>query len=329
MLAVPSWLISAIMHLILLLLLAFVTFSVRENDAKHFIVANALPEETEVFEELEFETDLDELKTVEINMIPAPQDPGMADFGMMAGVDTSTTLPNVGLTAIDDSLTEIGALFGSEGQGMARAGEGLGDAQFFGVKATGNRFVFVVDSSKSMKGGKFEAACRELVAAAGRLSEQQSFYVVFFDWDAYRMFDLKNPQRRMARATEANIRRLQYWCSTVELELKTNPLDAMEFAMSLMPDAIYVLSDGKFTDRGKTVNWLKKANVIEDEIDGRLPVVTIHTIGFYSNDDGTLEKMAKDYGGTYRFVPPPPGWKKGGGKPRPPGVKKPRKKKRK
>jgi len=110
----------------------------------------------------------------------------------------------------------------------------------------------------------------------------------------------------MVRATPQNIQRLKYWMEDVELELKTNPYDAMEFAMKLMPDAIYVLSDGAFTDGGRTVKWLKKENLIEDDLDGTKPVVTIHTIGFYTEDNGTLKQMAETYGGTYRFVPKPP-----------------------
>jgi hypothetical protein len=98
--------------------------------------------------------------------------------------------------------------------------------------------------------------------------------------------------------------------SRVELELKTDPYDAMQFAMKLMPDAIYILSDGAFTDGGKTVNWVKKVNLVDDEVEGKIPVVTIHTIGFYTEDKGTLKQMADTYGGTYRFVPAPPNFKK-------------------
>jgi hypothetical protein len=75
--------------------------------------------------------------------------------------------------------------------------------------------------------------------------------------------------------------------------------------MSLRPDAIYLLSDGEFTDRGTTASWLKTENLVEDEIGGTKPIVTIHTIGFYSEDNGELKDIADSYGGTYRFVPPP------------------------
>ena len=111
--------------------------------------------------------------------------------------------------------------------------------------------------------------------------------------------------------------------STVELEFMTNPFDAVRFAMSLSPDAIYILSDGEFTDRGRTEFWLNEVNLLEDEVDGIKPFVPIHTIALYSNEGGaTLERLANTHGGTYRFVPPPPGFRPmrmGPGGPRPGG----------
>jgi hypothetical protein len=310
MLTVPSWMVSLVFHLALVLAAALLTFSIEDEPVKRFLIADSSDTPHQEFEEIVFETEQD-MEQFEMKAIPTPDlMAGAADFGEIEGSETPTSNVAVGLANTDAQIAEIGTLFGTGGQGMARAGEGL-SGEFFGVRATGSRFVFVVDSSMSMKSGKFEAACQELVYAVSRLTEEQSFYVIFFDWDAYRMFDLENPEPRMLRATPQNIQRLQRWLPSVELELKTNPLESMEYAMKLMPDAIYVLSDGVFTDSGKMVRWLKKVNLVEDEIDGVKPVVTVHTIGFYTSDDGTLETMAKTYGGTYRFVPRPADLKKG------------------
>jgi hypothetical protein len=309
MLAVPSWMVSLAFHVVVVLVAALLSFEVQDADVKTFLMARAEDDEEPVLEEIVFETE-QEMEEFEIKAIPTPDlSPGAADFAEITGVEAETSQVVVGLTSTDPQIGEIGTLFGTGGPGMARAGEGL-SGEFFGVKATGSRFVFVVDSSMSMKSGKFEAACQELLSAVGRLTEEQSFYVIFFDWDAYRMFDLENPEPRMLRAVPPNIYRLQQWLPTVELELKTNPYDSMVYAMKLMPDAIYVLSDGEFTDKGRMVNWLKKENLVEDEVDGIKPVVTIHTIGFYTEDKGTLKEISETYGGTYRFVPRPPNVKK-------------------
>jgi hypothetical protein len=312
MLAAPSWLVSLLFHLAVILAAALLGFTVNEGAPRQILIAKAAEEEEEVLEEVVIEKQED-LEDIEMKSIPTPSmDPGAIDFGEMAGADLPASNVSIGLDTTDPQMVEIGALFGTGGQGMAAHGDGM-SGTFFNVKATGSRFAFVVDSSMSMKAGKFEAACEELFYAASRLTEEQAFYVVFFDWDAARMFDQENPEPRMVRATPQNLQRLKYWMEGVELELKTNPYDSMEFAMKLMPDAIYVLSDGVFTDKGRTVNWLKKVNLVDDDLDGIKPIVTIHTIGFYTEDNGTLKQMAETYGGTYRFVPKPPNFKKGGG----------------
>ncbi len=315
MLAAPGWLISLLFHLLVILAASLLGFTVNEGTPKRILIAQAAEEEDEVLEEVVIE-EQDDLEDIEIKSIPTPSmDPGAIDFGDMGGADLPDSNISVGLDTTDPQMVEIGALFGTGGQGMAAHGDGM-SGTFFNVKATGSRFAFVVDSSMSMKAGKFEAACEELFYAVSRLTEEQAFYVVFFDWDAARMFDQENPEQRMVRATPQNLQRLKYWMENVELELKTNPYDSMEFAMKLMPDAIYVLSDGAFTDKGRTVNWLKKKNLVDDDLDGIKPIVTIHTIGFYTEDNGTLKQMAETYGGTYRFVPKPPNFKKKGGGPR-------------
>jgi hypothetical protein len=209
---------------------------------------------------------------------------------------------------------EIGALFGTEGEGFARNDTGLAAAEFFGVKAGGRKFVFVVDSSRSMNGGKFDAALEELVYAVSKLSQDQYFYVIFFDWNAERMkFPVdparpsvlnEEPEPRAVSATRDNIRNLEAWLKTMELELKTDPYEAMKFAVEMLPDAIYLLTDGMF--RGQTESYLAENNMIEDSLDGPKPKVVVHTIGFWS-DQGqpVLKRIAEKYGGTYRFVPPP------------------------
>jgi hypothetical protein len=92
---------------------------------------------------------------------------------------------------------------------------------------------------------------------------------------------------------------------TVRNEAKTNPYEAVKFALSLKPDAIYILSDGKFTDRGQTVRFLETENVINDPDVGYRPRAIIHTIAFWQRDgEEAMQAIAKQHKGTYRFVPP-------------------------
>jgi hypothetical protein len=157
-----------------------------------------------------------------------------------------------------------------------------------------------------MRGGKFTAAKDELSYAIRRLSKDQAFYIIFFDQNAERMLlppDTEPPSLPVA-ATTANINRVDKWIATVENQLRTDPYDAVRSGIDMVPDAIYLLTDGKFTDKGRTERYLKSNNIVDDPIDGKRPKVVIHTICFWQNDgEETLKAIAKDNGGTYRFVP--------------------------
>jgi hypothetical protein len=310
--ATPSWLVSAAFHLLLILVLAVATISIPQDSIRHVLVA-AASDEVEPLAVEEVLAEIEPMEMAAVAILPLAADAGMADPG-----DPAASLPaNLGeIAAINTAPVsgEIGALFGDEGDGFARNDAGLGDAEFFGVKAGGRKFVFVVDSSRSMSRGKFEAALEELSYAVSKLSKDQYFYVIFFDWNAERMtFPVepsrpgvlkKAPEPRAVAATPQNIGNLNAWMKTVERELKTDPYEAMRFAVEMLPDAIYLLTDGMF--RGKTESYLAENNMIEDSLDGPRPKVVIHTIGFWSDEgQDLLKRISAKYGGTYRFVPPP------------------------
>ena len=89
------------------------------------------------------------------------------------------------------------------------------------------------------------------------------------------------------------------------VNLGTSREPNLELLQSLKPDAIYILSDGKFTDGGKTVRFLETENVINDPEVGYRPRAIIHTIAFWQRDgEEAMQAIAKQHKGTYRFVPP-------------------------
>ena len=54
---------------------------------------------------------------------------------------------------------------------------------FFGINASGQKFVYVIDKSGSMKGRRYERATGELMASVERLNDSQYFYVMMFSSD--------------------------------------------------------------------------------------------------------------------------------------------------
>lgn len=303
-------------HALLLIVLALFHVSGGGKQLQQIVlIDNEIAEqEVELFEPVEIEVQEIEVQEISATALSA-QDLGLASLGTPQLVPTSLT---VEMSTMGPTMEDIGLLFGADGKGLADTGAGYGGAEFFGVKAGGRKFVFIVDSSLSMKNGKFDAARVELEQAVRRLEQDQLFYVMFFDWDSNRLrlgeWDRAHrnwtanaePEERAVFATQENKEHVSAWMKTIELELKTLVLDSVKSAMEMYPDAIYLLTDGRFGDTRQVERYLAENNYVEDEQGNKTPKVIIHTVGFYSRaGEPVLKKLADDFGGTYRFVPQP------------------------
>jgi hypothetical protein len=186
---------------------------------------------------------------------------------------------------------EGGGSGGGSGGGRG-SGVGLG-AGFFGAKGAGKSFVYVVDCSGSMTGHRFERAKTELVKSINKLKPEQKFYVYFFNDRTFPLFDPK-PASGMLAATNDNRARASRWIRTRQPESTTNPTLALKQALEMKPEVIFLLTDGELDDPSEVRQMIQKNNKSN---------VVIHTI-LFENDDGagTLEAIAKENNGTYRFV---------------------------
>lgn len=175
-------------------------------------------------------------------------------------------------------------------------------ASFFGVSAIGQKFVFVCDCSRSMAGEKWYALRRELERSINELSERQSFYIIFFDGEMHPMFAPDALERSLLPANPENLDKTRMWLSLVSLGPNTSPFESVKYALTLEPDAIFLLTDGEFSDY--TAPYLRefhrkrRAQQAKD--------LAVHTIGFYDKKhQAVLRRIAHDSGGVYRFVEPP------------------------
>ena len=131
----------------------------------------------------------------------------------------------------------LGTLMAGAGSpGSGPPGGELGEAVFFGTRSKGDRFVFVVDNSSSMKDGRFEAAIAELVRSVEALSPRQAFYVIFVSDQTYPMF-YPQPATDLLPATAPNKKRLAEWLPKAILASGKNRelIKAMDMAASLRP----------------------------------------------------------------------------------------------
>jgi hypothetical protein len=177
--------------------------------------------------------------------------------------------------------------WGGSGTASGRGGRGR-EGTFFGSRVRGQSFVYVVDRSGSMRGARLEAVKTELINSINRLESNQKFFIIF-----YNSTSLPMQATGLVSATDANKMNYLPWIRSIASRGGTHPEEAMIHAMSLKPDAIWLLSDGAFS-----------ASVC-DVIRPQNPGIQIHTIAFHNPaGQAVLWRIANENGGSYMFVPP-------------------------
>lgn len=265
------------------------------------LMASVDADQLEELEELEVDDfEMDQMEALAFDV----QDPGMAELGDT--VELEPTDVEVATMSVSDTMDTIGALFGEHGKGWASAGTGEGGAEFYGAKTRGKRFVFIIDNSLSMTKGRFESALYELMYTIGKMGSDQEFYIFFFSDTAYPLFYPK-PADGPIKATSEAKQAVYRWLTTIPLVLRTDAKEAVQRALLMHPDGIYILTDGAFTD--DTARFLLDKDGVEKFVksksDRYYRPPTIHTVGMEIDKAGAakgLEDIAKAYNGSFRHV---------------------------
>jgi hypothetical protein len=217
------------------------------------------------------------------------------------GLASPLHVPTVGSSAAESS-TSMDAVAKA-----AASGNGpMPQATFFGAQAQGNTFVYLVDNSGSMRRDRaFEAAKVELIRSLQSLRESQRYYVMFFGERLEKLsLDGLQPESRPIRATPGHIATTIQWVQRIPIRGGKAPNDALEAAIALEPDAIFLLFDGD--TQVDVASHLRRINRYDDLLQGTVPRVSIHTIGIYSDEHSDLlRRIASENLGSYRFVPKP------------------------
>ena len=190
------------------------------------------------------------------------------------------------------SVGAPGVPTGRPTRGGSGAAGGTG-SEFMGVKSVEINVVYVIDSSGSMQGDRFTHAKLELKRSIERLPSNGSFALMFFN-HIYNVF----PPGHLIPANAANKVAAKRWIEEQGIEGGTDPTDAMVFALSLKPGAIFLMTDGVFANHQSTFNEIKRNNP-----DSK---TSVNTIAFYERTaEQELKAIAAANRGDYRYVPPP------------------------
>lgn len=295
----PGWWLSLGLHAVLVPLLALVTYRLAEPPS---VGLTASPGHEEPFafdvpvpmEVDELQVDAEPVESVSSELTVAPELSSVPGW--------SSELAGEGVPAIAASSRQLG---GGATTGLAKR---LSGAQFFGSSAEGNTFCFVVDSSGSMRRmGAFEAAKTELMRSIHQLKSNQRYYIFFFSEEVEAMtLQGDVPESLPVYPTPENLERTARWVQRVPIRGGRPPNDALDQAIELSPDAIFLLFDGE--TKVDVAAHLRQSNRVVDLLLGEQVKVPIHTLGFYTRQyEASLQKIAEENGGSYQYIPPPAG----------------------
>lgn len=182
-------------------------------------------------------------------------------------------------------------------QAVGAVQPGPGQTAFMNIADSGRSFVYVIDISGSMgEDNRLELARSQLKASLRLLQPTQEFQVIFYSDYPTRLKLRGQGQRATYYATTANLLLAAREIDAVQPQHGTEHKPALMDAISLKPDVIYFLTDGREPP-------LYPADI--NDIRRVTGSTTIHVIefggaGLIERGESWLQKLARQSGGEYR-----------------------------
>jgi hypothetical protein len=162
--------------------------------------------------------------------------------------------------------------------------------------------IYVCNGSTSTKGRSFDLLKGELKKAIEVLPPTRAFDVIFFQSGEAASF-----AEQLILASPKNKERAYDFLEHVELKPgAADPIPAMQLALRLKPERIYLVADGPFDDNARTVAELHALQRAANP-----PLTRIDTIGFFRPDlpgaereqtEAMLKEIAAHAGGTFKTM---------------------------
>lgn len=300
----PSYLGSFLGHAVLIIGLSFAASYAFEGDRIAFNggVAIAVPaaelESVEVSLELNAPTsELDDLRQASADAA-SPLSEALAPSGLSPGERLLEGWGEGDESPFDAALAEA---WEEELGGSEPVDRSKGDARFFGVHASGRKFVFIIDCSGSMQGLRWNLAKAELKNSIRNLDDDKEFLVILYNQQAWAMFDRDLKDADLISATPDSKRRFFQWLTRQQPRGWTRPRGALELALRREPDAVFLLSDGELQDDSQ--QFLLIANQLRERDDGSRRQTPVHTVALdLSFGAELLEQIAGQNSGVFSHI---------------------------
>ena len=329
--SLPAWLMSLVLHMLLLILLALgvrtAARSASEEPRRRVGIVLAQRDDEERFAYLDDTTDSSEQAQEDVERsttTPERVNPGDAEGSARGPSQPSSLLiPEIRLPGVDSPVgtpddvlahsldlhrggrqpilpgLDDEAILAEDAAARA-ARNALGpptEVSIFGsASAQGRSFVFAIDRSKSMGGSGLNAllaARGQLSRALERLSPQHQFQIV-----AYHHKCVYYKTTRLIPATEENKSGVADFIDSLASFGGTGHEMAVRAGVAMEPDVVFLLTDGG----EPSLNEIQLAG-IHKLASGR---TTIHCIQFgfgpLSDGDNFLMQVARQNGGGYTYV---------------------------
>lgn len=249
---------------------------------------------------------ISELETTATDATPSTPNLNMSD--MVTDVALPSLRVDVGTAPFQESSASSSVLGAASEMAHAMLGSNMvAGAEFFGAKATGNTFVYVVDSSPSMRrDGAFEKAKNEMMRSLTSMKPKQRYFISFFGKEIDPMTSKSGTVEKFpVYAKPENISQTIDWMRQVQVQKDGwPPNEALAQAIAMQPDGIFLLFDGD--TKVDVAKFLRRENRTDDILSAGAPKVAIHVIHFFQDEfQKQMKQVAEENGGTYRFVPRP------------------------
>jgi len=176
-----------------------------------------------------------------------------------------------------------------------------GRAGIFGLEAQGRRFVYVFDRSASMgepDGRPLAAAKEELLASLADLGESQQFHLIFYN-ERPVVFAPTAVRGRPIFASDENRAEARRFVEGIAAAGGTRHYEAIAAALKLVPDVVFVLTDGTADD---DLGADELGRLVRAAGSARVMVVQFGGAGRASP---RLAELAERTGGAYKVVAAP------------------------